>query len=106
MNSDHRKLTLLECILEISKCINVKYLKRMVEGCEALRKRFTGYGMGSLVAGIIGLFCGLDLLITVPASWTYGVLVIIFSLGLMGFALNSREEVAEEHEKPMIDVVS
>lgn len=71
-----------------------------------MRKRFTGHGIGSLVAGIIGLFGGLDLLITVPVAWIYGALVMFFSFCLIGFALKSREEVAEEHEKPMIDVAS
>lgn len=54
----------------------------------------------------MGVIAGLWLITTIPASWIYGVFVLLISLAFIGFALRSKQEVREESEKPVMDIAT
>ncbi|MEM2130738.1 MAG: hypothetical protein QXZ70_09090 [Candidatus Bathyarchaeia archaeon] len=71
-----------------------------------MKKQLSVYSAIFFLSAVVGIIGGFFILFTMPWAWTIGLLLLGVGLVYVLLALAKIEIVREEHEKPLMDVVS
>lgn len=71
-----------------------------------MHKTRTAMGRGLLISGLLATIVGLWMLISLPMSSMYGLLILVIGIIFIGVGLLSKEEIKEESEKPVMSITA
>lgn len=71
-----------------------------------MHKTRTAMGWGLLMSGLLASILGLWMLISLPMSSMYGLLILVIGIVFIGIGLLSKEEIKEESEKPVMSITA
>ena len=71
-----------------------------------MHKTRTAMGRGLLISGFLATIVGLLMLISLPMSLMYGLLILVIGIIFIGVGLLSKEEIKEESEKPVMSITA